>query len=122
MGKRYTFSYQTHFKVNLLFLIFLEKKQLKSRNCFFSGSQALKKIKKKKQNPFKTFTLPFQLILSNLLQAQKEIEELSAKGKEIPQDAELEQLLIQLKEKIYILIKRANQGITLITVIYQQTK
>lgn len=53
-----------------------------------------------------------------MIEEQKEADELDARSKDIPYDAELEQTLIQLKEKLFILIKRANQGITLVTVIY----
>lgn len=56
------------------------------------------------------------MILVNLQQQQNEIEDLERRRKENPQDAELEQLLLQLKEKVNMLIVRTNQGISLVKV------
>lgn len=59
-----------------------------------------------------------QLILENLKQQEKDIDTLVSKSGEIPNVADLEQLLKQLKQKVVFLIARATNGVTLITVNY----
>lgn len=58
----------------------------------------------------------FQLILANLLQQQKEVDDITNRSRDGPMDAELQQLVTQLRDKITILISRANHGIVLIGV------
>lgn len=71
-------------------------------------------------NPAIPFSLPLpQLILANLQQQQKEIDEITAKNRSGPNDPELNQLVVQLREKLSLLVARASQGITLINVRFQ---
>lgn len=59
---------------------------------------------------------PEQLILANLQQQQKEIDEITAKNRSGPNDPELNQLVVQLREKLSLLTARASQGVALINV------
>lgn len=52
-------------------------------------------------------------------QQQHEIDEITAKNRSGPNDPELNQLVMQLREKLSLLVARASQGITLINVRFQ---
>lgn len=54
--------------------------------------------------------------MANLQQQQNEIDEITVKNRSGPNDPELNQLVIHLREKLSLLIARAGQGISLINV------
>lgn len=52
-----------------------------------------------------------------MTEQRKEIEDIAAKSRDVPDEIELNQLVIQLRDKTAALISRANNGIQLVTVI-----